>query len=214
MGFWVAKTVKSGDSAWVSRSMVTARSCMAWSSALWVLAGARLISSASKNVVNTGPLTRLNALRWKSKMFVPVMSAGMRSGVNWMRLESVPRTCARVRTNKVLATPGTPSMRACWPVKTAMSAWSTASRWPMMTLPTSARAAARRLLSWSRLSMPQASARNASIFASIAAASFFHDRPASSRRPRSISPAPVEVSASRHAATNSSCVPATRTSPP
>ncbi len=37
--------------------MVTARSCIAWSSALWVLAGARLISSASRNVVKIGPLT-------------------------------------------------------------------------------------------------------------------------------------------------------------
>ncbi len=30
IGFWVAKTVKLAGSLWVSRSMVTSRSCMAW----------------------------------------------------------------------------------------------------------------------------------------------------------------------------------------
>ncbi len=64
-----------------------------------------------------GPLTSVKALRWRSKTFVPVMSAGIRSGVNWMRLKSVPSTWARVRTRSVLATPGTPSMSACWLVK-------------------------------------------------------------------------------------------------
>ena len=47
-----------------------------------VLAGARLISSASRKEVNTGPLSRLNSLRSRLKTLVPVMSAGIRSGVN------------------------------------------------------------------------------------------------------------------------------------
>src|SRR2546426_5176522 len=46
-GFWVANTVNTGDSAWLVPSIVTVRSCIASSSAAWVLAGARLISSAS-----------------------------------------------------------------------------------------------------------------------------------------------------------------------
>jgi len=59
---WVAKVVKAGESRCVSRSMVTCRSCMACSRADCVLAGARLISSASRKVVNSGPRTRLNSL--------------------------------------------------------------------------------------------------------------------------------------------------------
>ena len=107
----------------MSRSMVTTRSCMAWSNALWVLAGARLISSASRNVVNTGTVHEREGVALEvENLFVPVMSAGIRSGVNWMRLNSAPRTWASVRTSSVLATPGTPSMSACWLVNMAMSA--------------------------------------------------------------------------------------------
>jgi hypothetical protein len=59
----------------------------------WVLAGARLISSASTMLANTGPLMNSNSRRpptpdsWM--MSVPVMSAGIRSGVNWIRLKEV-----------------------------------------------------------------------------------------------------------------------------
>ena len=42
-------------------------------------------------------------------MFVPMMSAGIRSGVNWMRLKSSESASARVRTSNVLPSPGTPS---------------------------------------------------------------------------------------------------------
>ena len=41
--------------------MVTARSCIAWSSADWVLGGVRLISSARRTLVNTGPRVSTNA---------------------------------------------------------------------------------------------------------------------------------------------------------
>ena len=41
-------------------------------------------------------------------MFVPMMSAGIRSGVNWMRLNFRSSTCASVRTRSVLPRPGTP----------------------------------------------------------------------------------------------------------
>ena len=81
----VAKTANGRGSSWRSPSIVTARSCIASSSAACVFAGARLISSHKRNWANTGP-----CLKWKRpspgwKMLVPVMSAGIRSGVNWMR---------------------------------------------------------------------------------------------------------------------------------
>ena len=91
----------------------------------------------------TYPLPEAQKDRFMLKTLVPVMSAGMRSGVNWMRLNSHPSTRARVRTSSVFATPGTPSMSAWWPVKMAISALSITSSWPMMTLRTSARARVR-----------------------------------------------------------------------
>src|SRR5947207_7206244 len=57
-----------------------------------------------------------------------------------MREKLQPSTWARVRTRRVLATPGTPSMSAWWPVKMAMRALSMTSIWPMITLATSCRA--------------------------------------------------------------------------
>ena len=40
------------------------------------------------------------------RMFVPVMSAGIRSGVNWIRLNVQSMTSAIVRTSIVLPRPG------------------------------------------------------------------------------------------------------------
>ena len=45
-------------------------------------------------------------------MSVPVMSDGIRSGVNWMRLKTRPSVCAMVRTISVLAVPGKPGDQA------------------------------------------------------------------------------------------------------
>ena len=42
------------------------------------------------------------------------MSAGIRSGVNWMRFQSRPSTMPSVSTSLVLARPGTPISRP-WP---------------------------------------------------------------------------------------------------
>src|ERR1017187_1822 len=50
-------------------------------------------------------------------MSVPTMSAGSRSGVNWMRLNFACTAVASVRTESVLARPGTPSSRT-WPLAT------------------------------------------------------------------------------------------------
>ena len=45
-------------------------------------------------------------------MFVPRMSAGIRSGVNWMREKSRSSVSASVRTSSVLPSPGTPFEQA------------------------------------------------------------------------------------------------------
>ena len=74
----------------VSRPIVTWRSCITSSSALCTLAGARLISSASSRLVKTGPSDVVNSPVFWLKMRVPTRSAGTRSGVNWMRLNSPP----------------------------------------------------------------------------------------------------------------------------
>ena len=55
---------------------------------------------------------------------VPVMSAGIRSGVNWMRLNSSDRHRDSVLIMSVLASPGTPSSMQ-WPrAKRAISSSS------------------------------------------------------------------------------------------
>ncbi len=64
---------------------------------------------------------------------VPVMSAGIRSGVNWMRLKSSDRHLASVEIISVLARPGTPS-RMQWPrLNMAISNSSMTWSWPTMT---------------------------------------------------------------------------------
>ena len=72
---------------------MTWRSCIASSSAAWVLGGVRLISSASSNSVKIGPRVSEKLEVWKLNRFVPMMSAGIRSGVNWMRPKSSPIAC-------------------------------------------------------------------------------------------------------------------------
>ena len=64
--------------------------------------------------MKTGPRWKMNSLVLREKTLVPRMSAGIMSGVPWMRRKSRARKRARVLTVMVLATPGTPSTRA-WP---------------------------------------------------------------------------------------------------
>ena len=52
-------------------------------------------------------------LRFSSITSVPVMSAGIRSGVNWMRLKLRFSARLSVLIISVLASPGTPSSRQC-----------------------------------------------------------------------------------------------------
>ena len=48
-------------------------------------------------------------------MSVPMMSAGNKSGVNWIRLKLASVALAKVRILSVLARPGTPSI-STWPL--------------------------------------------------------------------------------------------------
>ena len=55
IGFCVAITMNGNGTSYVVPPIVTCCSCMTSSSADWTLAGARLISSASRKLQNTGP---------------------------------------------------------------------------------------------------------------------------------------------------------------
>ena len=68
---------------------------------------------------------------------MPVMSAGIRSGVNWIRWNRRWKTWAIVRTSRVLASPGAPVIRQWPPAKRLMRSWWVASRWPTITLASS-----------------------------------------------------------------------------
>ena len=138
IGFWVAMTKNGGRGRSVCEPAVTWYSCMACKRAAWVLGGVRLISSARTMLAKIGPWTNRNArlpVAWSSSMIsVPVMSLGIRSGVNWMRLNFRCRARASVATVKVLARPGTPMVRQ-WPrAKRQISISSIICSWPMITL--------------------------------------------------------------------------------
>src|SRR5579872_3694695 len=133
MGFWVATTVNSSDSGWLTPSMVTVFSSITSRSADCVLGGVRLISSATRMSVKTGPERNSNWLLCKLKTLVPRMSDGIRSGVNWTRLQSSASRRASVRAISVLAVPGTPSSRTWPPHNSASNINSRLSRWPTTT---------------------------------------------------------------------------------
>ena len=61
IGFCVASTRKGFGSAYVSSPIVTWRSCIASRRADCTFAGARLISSARRRFVNTGPFFGVNS---------------------------------------------------------------------------------------------------------------------------------------------------------
>src|ERR1019366_8841129 len=137
MGFCVASTKNGLGSVYMLPRTVQAFSCMASSSALCVLGGVRLISSARRMLPKIGPCTKVQVRRpvagSSSMMSVPVISLGIRSGVNWMRLKTRPSVCAMVRTSKVLAVPGRPVMRQWPPTKSEIITCSRTSSWPTMT---------------------------------------------------------------------------------
>ena len=135
MGFCVASTMKGVGNGLVSPLLVTVRSCIDSSNADWVFGGARLISSASTKLANTGPAWKVNCraplARSSCRISVPVMSDGIKSGVNWMRRCDHPRASARVRTSIVLARPGAPVRRTWPPANNAMSTASMVADWPI-----------------------------------------------------------------------------------
>ena len=97
--------------------VVTLFSCMASSSADCVLGGVRLISSAKITFENIGPLKNRNDLfevfESSSIISVPVISDGIKSGVNCILLNFKSKTSDKVFINKVFAKPGTPSSNTC-----------------------------------------------------------------------------------------------------
>ena len=108
----IRASVPEKEVAAITSSTPSQITCIASRSADWVFGGVRLISSASSRFVKTGPFTKrktcLPVVRSSSSTSVPVTSAGIRSGVNWTRLNPRSITSARVRTSSVFASPGTP----------------------------------------------------------------------------------------------------------
>src|SRR2546427_4142008 len=126
-------TRNGSGTRWVSRPIVTCRSCMTSSTALCTFAGARLISSPSSRLVKTGPREVWNSpLRWLYPR-APTRSAGTRSGVNCTRLNSPWIDAATVFTASVLARPGTPSTSR-WPRASSVTTMRSSRRsCPTMT---------------------------------------------------------------------------------
>src|SRR5262245_44136861 len=116
-----------------------------------------------------GPLTnrRRRIPCSSSRISVPVMSDGIRSGVNWIRLNSRSRMSASVLISSVLASPGTPVMRQWPPVNSAISTCSTTSSWPTMTLRSSARMRSRPSATFSALTVATWSKGECSAFESM-----------------------------------------------
>ncbi len=98
---------------------MTCFSSIASRSADWVFAGARFTSSARTMFAKIGPSRIRNDEVAISYTEVPTMSLGMRSGVNWIRLNEPPTSWAIVRARSVFAVPGTPSMSTCPPRQSA-----------------------------------------------------------------------------------------------
>ncbi len=119
---------------------MTVFSCIASRSADCVFGVARFISSAKTKLAKSGPDWKRKARcpsMPSSMIFVPVISAGIRSGVNWIRLNFNFRAWPNVRINIVLPRPGTPSMRIWPPLNTPTSTCLTTSFWPTITRPIS-----------------------------------------------------------------------------
>ena len=118
--------------------MVTWRSAMASSIAAWVLGGALLISSPSTTLEKMGPGRNSNSRFDGFQIDDPVTSAGIRSGVNWIRVISASVTRASDRASRVLARPGTSSMSTCPSASHPARTSSMTDRFPTMTFSTSA----------------------------------------------------------------------------
>ena len=108
MGFCVAMTKKGSGSGRVTPSAVTL-------ALLHGLEQRRLgLGGRAVDLVGQQEL-REHRARWKTKRVLLLVEdvaagdvAGIRSGVNWMRLNVQPSTCASVRTSSVLPRPARP----------------------------------------------------------------------------------------------------------
>ena len=140
MGFCVAITKNGSSSRIVRPPALTECSSIASSSADCVRGVARLISSARRRCVKIGPgansIVRRPSAAWLI-MLVPVMSAGIRSGVNWTRRNLRSQARASASSIIVLPSPGTPSTRTLPPITSAVSVCSMTSSYPTITLPIS-----------------------------------------------------------------------------
>src|SRR5437867_4826874 len=107
IGFCVASTKKGAGSGREAPPTVTAPSCIPSSSADWVFGVARLISSARRMWAKIGPCWNWKCFRPSTSstmMFVPMMSAGIRSGVNWIRENDSSRPSERLDEQRLAET--------------------------------------------------------------------------------------------------------------
>ncbi len=103
---------------------------------------------------NNGPFTNLNSL-FSPRISEPIMSEGIKSGVNWILLNPRPRLSAIVFTSRVLASPGTPTKRQCPLLKIPISTFLMVSSCPTITFPISWVKALYLLLNASRASLSE-----------------------------------------------------------
>src|SRR5258706_2412632 len=117
----------------VRPSTETWLSAITSSSADWVRGEARLISSASRIEVNTGPARNSKVCSFWLNTETPRMSEGSRSGVNCTRVKRAPIDAARLLASVVLPVPGKSSINTWPPEAKAASSRRTPSRLPRMT---------------------------------------------------------------------------------
>ncbi len=116
IGFWVATNMNGSGSRWLTPSTVTVDSSASSSSADCVRGVARLSSSNTTMLANTGPGRNVmpSTSSWPLGTIEPVMSPGRRSDVPWIRWKVPPTARARTWASSVLPTPGMSSIRR-WP---------------------------------------------------------------------------------------------------
>ena len=113
---------------------------MASSIADCVFGVARLISSARIMLEKRGPAENSNSflpLLLSTTICVPIMSAGIKSGVNCILLKSKPNALLKDFTSRVLPKPGKPSRSTCPLAKKAIKIFCTTSLCPTISLPIS-----------------------------------------------------------------------------
>ena len=133
IGFWVATAKNGSGSTRRTPSAVTCPSAIASRSADCVRGLARLISSASRMLQNTGPSWKWKAWSRGSKVETPMMSEGSRSAVNCTRLKLALTERARALASVVLPVPGMSSSRTWPPAANAATSQRMGVGWPRMT---------------------------------------------------------------------------------